>query len=138
MKVKLQWAGIAFGGIGFLDLLVLSLAASGMISLALSVASVGVITFLGVLWVASYLSEESALKANEVRDAIAASFVAVYLTTVGWVTFGGVSPGDPALLGHFSNLVGVLIGFYVGAKVAEVAIMKYKEMRVEIARLGTQ
>ncbi len=121
---------IILGVVVALDILLLVFAALGPIPLALAVSLVGVLTFFGTLGTAAFLSDETALQKNEVRDAIAASFIVVYLVSVGWFVFGGAPVGDPALVGHFTNLVGVLIGFYVGAKVAEVGIKEYKKMSI--------
>ncbi len=79
----------------------------------LGVAVVSIATFFALL----YHAMEVRRSAEAVRDAIAGSFVLVYLLLVILTTWfvGGAPPLDPAavtLLNSFTTVAGVVLGFY--------------------------
>ena len=84
-------------GISFLDVLMLFLGTLNVFQIALSVGSVGVITFLGILMLVNYLSNSPALDKGEMRKAITGAFIAVYFALVSLLTFTEFGPLDTEL-----------------------------------------
>jgi len=100
----------------FLDIFFLYLGTLEKLHITLSVGSVGIITFFGILMLVNYLSDSLAVDKGEMRKAIAGSFIAVYFIVLSWITFREFSPSDTELAGtiirHFTHLIGVIVGFY--------------------------
>ncbi|TET62872.1 hypothetical protein E3J48_03600 [Candidatus Aerophobetes bacterium] len=130
---KWKKASIMAIAIGFLDLLVLFLGTSKeRFHIAWSLGSIGVITFLGILMLANYLSDSPTLDKGEMRKAITGSFIAVYFALVSLLTFTGFSPSSEKLaetiIGHFTYLVGIVVVFYFGSSGVR-EYLKFKERR---------
>jgi len=119
--------------IGALDILVLFLGTFELFHIAWSVASIGVITFLGILMLVNYLSESRAFDKGEMRKAITGSFVAVYFALVSLLTFTDFSPSDntelaKTIIGHFTTLIEIIIVFYFASSGVR-EYFKFKERR---------
>lgn len=113
-----------------LDIAAIALGVTGTVSVALSVGAVGVITFIGVLILANYLSRDPELAKKEMRKAIAASFTLVYLVLLGLVVFTETPGADAELastvVGHFTWVVGIIIIFYFGSRTIEEYLNRKK------------
>jgi len=114
---------------------ILALALGTIISavpIALSIACVGVITFVGVLTLSNYLSRDPELARKEMRKAIAASFTLVYLALLALVVFNEDSIADTELaktvVGHFTWVVGIIIIFYFGSRSVD-EYLKRKDLK---------
>lgn len=98
------------------------------IPVALSLACVGVITFIGVLLLSNYLSRDPSLAKKEMRKAIAASFTLVYLSLLAVTVFGGLSASETELaktiVGHFTWVIGIIVAFYFGSRAVEEALKR--------------
>ena len=120
--------------IGAFDIIVLSLGTFHIFPIMWSVGSVGVITFLGIMMLANYLSVSPNLDKGEIRKAIAASCFAVYFVLLALLSFTGFSPSDAELaktiVGHFTYIVGIVAVFYFGSRPVE-AYIKLKEKAPE-------
>ncbi|HLE87725.1 MAG TPA: hypothetical protein VI727_08680 [Candidatus Brocadiaceae bacterium] len=96
----------------------------GLRILALTLASVGLVTFVGVLSTSYELDDNARYSERPMRNAIAASVIVMYLATVGVVSFyplieatSGQSqlqlnPMTKAMLDSFHTVVLVVAGFY--------------------------
>lgn len=116
--------------IGLIDIALLLLGTKAVLHLALSIASMGIITFFGILLLVNRLSGSTILDRGEMRKAIAGSFIVVYFSIVGLLIFNGTNVMDTTLaktiIGHFTYVVGIIIVFYFGsAGVREY--LKYKK-----------
>ena len=117
--------GAVFIGViaAFVVLLLLTLGVKGWVPIEWAVATIGIVTFLGMLVYAYHLT--GALDKGQMRLALATSVVVVYFSLVPLLTFGGTSPQDPELaksvIGHFTTLVGVVIAFYFGSATVKYA-----------------
>ena len=109
--------------IGALDIVVLYLGTFQKIPISWSVGSVGVITFLGMLMLANYLSLSPKIDKGEIRKAIATSCFVVYFVLLALVSFTGFNPSDTevakTMIGHFSYVVGIVAVFYFGSRPVE-------------------
>lgn len=119
--------------IGVLDILVLFLGTFKPSYIAWSVASIGVITFLGILMLVNYLSVSPAFDKGEMRKAITGSFVAVYFALVSLLTFTDFSPSDntelaKTIIRHFTTLIEIIIVFYFASSGVR-EYLKFKERR---------
>lgn len=104
-----------------LDILMLSI-----LSETLSIACVGIITFMGILLLTNLLSQDPNLSKAEIRRAIAGSSIVVYFTLLSLVSFSkNVTDSDLAktIVSHFTTIVGIIVIFYFGSRAFE----KYKE-----------
>ena len=123
-KQRKTGASVIAAFIVILDILALTL---GLIiataPVALSLGCVGVITFVGMLTLSNYLSHDPALSKGEMRKAIAASLILVYLNFLAFVVFGKVTASEAELaktiVGHFTTVVGIVIVFYFGSRSVE-------------------
>ena len=120
--------------IGALDIGVLYLGTFSKIPISWSVGSVGVITFLGMLMLANYLSVSPKIDKGEIRKAIATSCFVVYFVLLALVSFTGFDPSDTevakTMIGHFSYVVGIVAVFYFGSRPVEEYI-KLKEKALD-------
>jgi cation transport ATPase len=92
---------------------------------ALSLACVGVITFIGVLVLVNHLSHDPELAKKEMRKAIAASFTLVYLAVLAYVLSGTLTANTElaeTVVRHFTWIVGIIIVFYFGSRLGEKLI----------------
>lgn len=116
MQTKWRKAVIIAGVVVFLDVLFLYLGTSKILHITWSVASVGIVSFFGILMLVNYLSESPALEKGEVRKALAGSFIVVYFTIISLFTFTEFSLSDTGIaktiIGHFTYLIGIIIVFY--------------------------
>ena len=126
---------------------------------ASSIAAVGILTFLAVLFILNYLSGDPAVEKGEVGHAFAAALFVVYFTIFSLLVLAGITPTDPdlaeAMIGHFTAIVQVVVGFYFGAEAAKFGSEKWEgakkkdaeariaeakareaEAKLELARLG--
>lgn len=79
---------------------------------AVSTAGVGIVSFFGVIALVNGAAGTGALDNGEMRKAITAAFITVYLTFVG-LTF--VHPYPFSMQDDFSKLVGAIVLFYFGS-----------------------
>jgi cytochrome c biogenesis protein CcdA len=99
------------------------------IPVALAISCVGVITFAGVLAFCNYLSADKDIAKKEIRKALAASIVLVYLSLLPLVLFGTDSSGGEdividsaaaeSLMKHFTWVVGIVVTFYFGSRIVD-------------------
>lgn len=84
----------------------------------LAIASTGVITFVGILSLANYVSIEPSISKEEMRDAITASIVVVYVIMIALEFSGSGTIGDAPkeITDHFTWVVGIVVVFYFGSK----------------------
>ena len=97
-----------------------------ILPIALSIAIVGIITFLGILVLTNLLSQDPDLSKAEMRRAIAGSSMVVYFTLLSLVTFSKDLPNSglaETAVAHFTYIVGIIIVFYFGSRSLE----KYRE-----------
>jgi len=94
----------------------------------LSIAAVGIITFLGVLTLANELSADPDLSKGEVRKAIAASFIAVYFVTVPFLILNPDVSGSLAqtVITDFTAIIITIIGFYFGFRGMKEIMLTHK------------
>src|SRR3990172_1439339 len=108
-----------------LDLLFVTRATAGKFPLPGSVVAVGIITFFGVLTYAHGYSKSPSIDKGEVRVALAASLVIVYMYVMSMVFFSEELTLDDAsanvgqLVESFTTIVIVVVGFYFGGRTFE-------------------
>ncbi len=94
------------------------------VPLQAGVALIAVVTFLGVWTIQRRRPQVDTT--SEMRDAIAAAVVVVYLVILSWSTFfpritsssGTLNPLTSTLITNFTALTGIVIGFYFSATAA--------------------
>jgi len=126
--------GISFLIITF-DILALALGTIiATVPITLSIGCIGIVTFIGVLALSNYLSQDPELAKKEMRKAIAASFTLVYLVFLALVVFSEDLLAETELaktvVGHFTWVVGIIIVFYFGSRSVE-EYLKRKEAKEE-------
>lgn len=88
--------------------------------------SLGVITFFGILLIASYMSGSSPLDTGEVRKAITGAFVVVYFALVPIAAFGGLNlvatESIRTLITNFTWIVGIVVILYFGSRAVEEVV----------------
>jgi len=107
------------------------------------IAFVGIIAFFGMLMISSYHSEHHPkhIKGSKgvLRRAITSSFVCVYFIVLSLILFGEQSLVEDVsrdkILGHFTNIIIVIVGFYFGSK---GAIELYKEIHSRTTDQSTE
>ena len=113
------------------DVAVWGLGVIGWLPLAWSLATVGIVTFLGILLFAQALTEAKTTRAGStpkegfdksvVQLAITAAVLAVYFALAPVLIFQGVTPSDPTManvvIGQMSTILEVVVGFYMGTAV---------------------
>lgn len=114
--------------VGLLDVAVLFVEAivpGDQITCAL--ASVGAITFLGILMLVNSLSDSENVDKGEMRKAIAGSLVVLYLALLSLLSFRKSCSANTevakTIIQHFTTLVEIVVIFYFGSRVVE----KYTE-----------
>lgn len=93
----------------------------------LAIAAVGIITLIGVLALADYVSVEPSVSTGEMRSALSASIVAVYLVVVALAATGGPlasTESAVAVIQNFTWVVGAVVIFYFGSK----AVLQYAQL----------
>ena len=119
--------------IGIIDLILLPLLVIIMgIPLQWIFIGIGIVTFMGILVVVNYMSGTSPLNTGEVRKALTASVITVYLTFIPLVTFGSVQiPAQGAIkyiVESFTWIVGIIIVLYfISRAVEEYAKIKHEK-----------
>jgi len=90
----------------------------------LAVASIGIVTFVGVLALADYVSIAPSVSTGEMRSAITASIMVVYMVFAAFA-FSGAAFASTALastvIQNFTYVVGIVVIFYFGSK----AVLQY-------------
>jgi hypothetical protein len=108
----LAWAGLIVG----VDFVLVLLGTLTKFSLAAAVATIGFVTFFGMLALANRLSENPALVKGEMRKAMAAAFTAVYLAIVALSQFAVGQTAQPevskTIVSHFTYLMAIIVVFY--------------------------
>jgi len=96
--------------------------------IALGVAIVGGIVFFATLALADYSSPDVGVSTGEMRSAISATIVVVYIILVA-LSFGGNlgSTVDSKVIDTLSSVVITVVGFYFGSKGAIELLGKWKE-----------
>ena len=115
-------------GVTVVDVAIWGFGVIGWLPMAWSLATVGIVTFLGVLLLAqSFMEAKTALAGstpkegfdkNVVQLAITASVLAVYFALAPILIFQGIAPSDltmaNAVIGQLSTVLEVVVGFYMG------------------------
>jgi hypothetical protein len=94
----------------------------------LAIASVGIVTFVGVLALADYVSIEPSVSTGEMRSAITASIMVLYLVFVAYAFTGGAVPSTDlasTAIQNFTYVAGIVVIFYFGSK----AVLQYVEAK---------
>jgi len=126
-----QWGILSCGAFVIVacDIIMLFLA-QRLNQLTWSIASVGVITFVGMLILANYASQTFGFEGGEMRTAIASSIVVVYFVLISFLTFSrGTLPEQPlatTVIQHFTYVVEIVIIFYFGSKAVTEALNKLR------------
>jgi hypothetical protein len=115
--------------LGVLDLAVVPLIITLLgIPLQWLFASMGLLTLLGIMLIANYMSGTSPFNTGEIRKAVTVSLITVYLAFVPVITFGIIeSPlGAPAqtVVNNFTWLIGIVIVLYFSTRPLEEYIKK--------------
>lgn len=115
--------------LGVLDLVIVPLAITLLgIPMQWLFVAMGMVTFLGVLLIANYMSGTSPFNTGEIRKAVTVSLITVYLALVPVITFGIIeSPlGAPAqtVVNNFTWLIGAVIVLYFSTRPLEEYIKK--------------
>jgi hypothetical protein len=98
-----------------------------------AIAGMAIVTFIGVLSLADYVSIEPSMSTGEMRSAMAASITVVYLAIQALTVAGEiqVSEASSKILESFSVVMAAVVGFYFGSKaaiqLAEIIMGKKKE-----------
>lgn len=92
----------------------------------LAIASISVVTFMGILTLADYVSIEPSISTGEMRGAMAGSIMVVYLIVVAFA-FSNEDSASTAfastVVQHLTYVVGIVVVFYFGSK----AVLQYIE-----------
>lgn len=93
----------------------------------LAIGSVGILTFIGVLTLADYVSVEKSVSTGEMRSAMAASITVVYLVIIAFAVSGklAINSDVRGVIEHFTWVVGAVVVFYFGSK----AVLQYMDVR---------
>lgn len=115
--------------LGVLDLAVVPLIITLLgIPLQWLFVSMGLLTLLGIMLIANYMSGTSPFNTGEIRKAVTVSLITVYLALVPVITFGIIeSPlGAPAqtVVNNFTWLIGAVIVLYFSTRPLEEYIKK--------------
>ena len=116
--------------IGIIDLLILPIIVTLLgIPLQWIFLGIGIVTFFGTLIIVNYMSGTAPLNSGEIRKALTASVITVYLSFVPLITFGSIQiPSDSAvktIVVNFTWIVGIIIVFYFVSR----AIEEYAKIR---------
>lgn len=97
---------------------------------AVAVAIVGGIVFFVTLAIADYASPDIGVSTGEMRSAISATIVVVYIIVVA-LSLGGNfgSAADSKIIESFSAVVITVVGFYFGSKGAIELLDKWNESK---------
>lgn len=97
-----------------------------------AIASIGIVTFIGVLALADYVSIEHSISTGEMRSAMTASITVVYLVITA-LTFTR-DPSDAAVattvIQHFTWVMGAVVVFYFGSK----GVLQFMEVKAKNER----
>jgi hypothetical protein len=102
--------------IGIINLIILPLLTVILgISLQWIFVGIGIVTFFGILLLVNYMSGSTSYNSGEIRTAITASFVTVYLILLPLISLGSVnitSINPFTTIGYFTWIVGAVVIFY--------------------------
>ena len=111
--------------VGVLDLVIVFLGTfpktAKWFTLAWSIGSLGVVTFLGIFMLENFVGTDTKPgTVVGVRDSITATFMIVYFAVLGLALSGSsdIASSDIAksLIGNFTYLAGIVVIFYFGSK----------------------
>ncbi len=93
----------------------------------LAIATVGIVTFIGILALANYVSIDPRISTGEMRSAITASIIVVYLVVIAFsfTDEKNISETAKTVIQHFTWVVGVVVIFYFGSK----GVLQYLEAK---------
>lgn len=84
---------------------------------------IGIVTFLGILIIANYMSGTTPLTSGEIRKALTASVITVYLIFIPLITFGTVHISNQiavnSIVENFTWIVGIIIILYFVTRALE-------------------
>ncbi len=115
--------------LGVLDLVIVPLAITLLgIPMQWLFVAMGMVTFLGVLLIANYMSGTSPFNTGEIRKAVTVSLLTVYLAFVPVITFGifasPLGASAQSLVNNFTWLIGAVIVIYFSTRPLEEYIKK--------------
>jgi hypothetical protein len=119
--------------IGLIDLLILPIIVTVLgIPLQWIFIGIGIVTFFGTVLIVNYMSGTSPLDSGEIRKALTAAVITVYLTFVPLISFGSIQiPAQGAvktIVENFTWIVGIIVIFYfVTRAVEEYAKIRNKQ-----------
>jgi len=119
--------------IGLIDLLILPIIVTMLgIPLQWIFLGIGIVTFFGTLIIVNYMSGTAPLNSGEIRKALTAAVITVYLSFVPLITFGSIQiPSDGAvntIVVNFTWIVGIIIIFYfISRAIEEYAKIKKQD-----------
>ena len=93
----------------------------------IAIGSVGIVTFIGVLCLADYVSIEEGISTGEMRAAITASITSIYVVIVALTFYHpntSLSSDNP-IIKNFTWVMETVVIFYFGSK----AVLQYREKR---------
>lgn len=127
---KNEWANLILGAL-FIVIYDIGMLIFAQVynQLAWAIASIGVVTFVGMLILANYADQVFEFGGGEIRTAIASSVVVVYLVLLSFLTFYSGAIPERALattiVQNFTTVVEIVVIFYFGSK----AVTKVYELK---------
>lgn len=119
--------------LGVIDLLIIPLIVTLLnLSLEWIFLGIGIVTFFGTLIIANYLSGTAEFNSGEIRKAVTAAVITVYLSFIPLIAFGSIHiPDDGTVKGivqNFTWIVGIIIVFYfISRSIEEYAKIKNED-----------
>lgn len=113
--------------ISFLIIIVLSAVNMRWLDPAIAVAIIGGIVFFGTLALADYVTPDEGVSTGELRTAISAAIIVVYLMVIALSLGDKFGTHDVQIIDVFSNVVIVVVAFYFGSKGAKELVALWKE-----------
>jgi hypothetical protein len=92
---------------------------------ASALALIGTVVFFSTLILADYASPDVGVSTGEMRSAISATIIVVYLVYLAF-SLGGKFKPEAAIVSSFTNLVSIVVIFYFGSKGVIEAIKIWK------------
>jgi hypothetical protein len=91
-------------------------------------ALIALISYHTTLSLDNYAKEDTTLNKNVMRNAIAATFIVLYIAYFSFALHGSFGDLDlTGLTNNLTNLTMIVVGFYFGSDVASDLITKWKE-----------
>lgn len=94
---------------------------------AVAVAIIGGIVFFGTLSLADYVTPDEGVSTGELRTAISASIILVYLTVIALSLGDTFGTHDVQIIEMFSDVVIIVVAFYFGSKGAKELVALWKK-----------